>query len=90
MAVCGHCWICGDKLDCNSMKNCGDCHHQILGNNTSTGVVTADDLPALVTVVGTGISAESRRICRECVVDVNSGALQGLLQALRARKDQPA
>lgn len=61
MAVCGRCWICGDKLDCGNRKNCEDC-------------ASDESMP---TRAGDNI------ICRECVDDINRGAMGLAISAVR-------
>lgn len=77
MALCNFCWICGDKFSCGALKQCSrtcvDACHDLYGRPLA--------YPAQVS----GLE-KAATICAECVRDVESGALQGLISALRASR----
>ena len=78
MAVCGRCWICGDKGECVERQSCGDCtEHKPLEISRREG---GEPVPL------SRFEARPPWICGRCEEDIDSGALGSLVHALRARR----
>lgn len=73
MAVCGRCWLCGDKFDCNELKGCQDCSAPARVELQNDGREN-------------GRGGEFVSICVECVRAIDSGAVGSLVHALRAAR----